>query len=98
MRESEIEKYLVRKVKEKRGLAPKWVAPGQRGVPDRIVILPNGKTVYVELKSPGKKLSPLQIKWVDTLKKMNHECYVIDSKAGVDIFMQEVFGCGVQTT
>lgn len=98
MRESEIEKYLVRMVRKNKGLAPKWVAPGQRGVPDRIVILPNGKTVFVEMKAPGKKLSPLQVKWSKTLSEMGHICYVIDTKSGVDNFIQEVFMDGVCTT
>lgn len=97
MREFEIEKYLVRRVKEKKGLAPKWVAPGHRGVPDRIVILPNGKVVFVELKAQHKKLSPLQLKWASTLKKMNQTCYVLDSKVDVDRFIQVVFENGIQT-
>lgn len=97
MRESEIEKYLVRMVQKNNGLAPKWVAPGQRGVPDRIVILPNGKTVFVEMKAPGGALAPLQLKWARTLIQMGHSCYVIDTKDGVDRFIQEVFVCGVCT-
>lgn len=50
MRESSIESYLVRKVKEHGGLCYKFVSPGNPGVPDRIIITPTGKTVYVELK------------------------------------------------
>ena len=94
MRENEIEKYLVRRVRENGGFAPKWTS-GERGVPDRIVILPNGKTVYVELKAPGKKSSPLQVKWFDRLEGLGHKCYLIDSKAGVDDFIHEVFVNGV---
>ncbi len=51
MRESSIESYLVRKVKEHGGLCYKFVSPGNPGVPDRIIITPTGKTVYVELKT-----------------------------------------------
>lgn len=94
MRESEIEKYLVRRVRENGGLAPKWIS-GERGVPDRIVILPNGRTVYAELKAKNGKQSPLQKKWANTLNGMGHKCYLIDSKAGVDAFIREVFGNGV---
>ena len=49
MKESYIENYLVRKVKENNGLCLKFVSPGNPGVPDRIVITPDGRTIYVEL-------------------------------------------------
>ncbi|MDN8759846.1 VRR-NUC domain-containing protein, partial [Staphylococcus aureus] len=52
MRESKIESYLVREVKKLNGLCLKWVSPGIRGVPDRIIIMPKGKTYYVEMKQP----------------------------------------------
>ena len=38
MKESQIESYMVRKVKEHGGLCFKFVSPGNPGVPDRIVI------------------------------------------------------------
>ena len=62
MRESSIESYLVRKVKEHGGLCYKFVSPGNPGVPDRIVITPTGKTVYVELKTEIGRLAKMQ-KW-----------------------------------
>ncbi|NOP79610.1 VRR-NUC domain-containing protein [Bacillus paranthracis] len=89
MRESEVESYLAKKVKQIGGLAPKWVSPGQRGVPDRIVILHNGITLYVEVKAPGKKLAPLQELWAKRLTKLGHRAYMIDTKEGVDSFIGE---------
>ena len=38
MIENDIEKYLVRRVKQMGGLALKFVSPSMAGVPDRIVI------------------------------------------------------------
>lgn len=90
MRESQIEKYLVREVERIGGLAPKWTSPGNNGVPDRIVILPNGVTLYVELKAPGKPLRSLQRKWAKELRKRGHAFYKIDSVEAVDCFIQEV--------
>ncbi|UTG84518.1 VRR-NUC domain-containing protein [Bacillus paranthracis] len=87
MRESEVEGYLVKKIKQIGGLAPKWVSPGQRGIPDRIVVLPNGITLYVEMKAPGKKLAPLQELWAKRLTKLGHKAYMIDSKEEVDNFI-----------
>lgn len=90
MNESALESRLVREVKRIGGIAPKWVSPGNRGVPDRLVILPNGKTVYVEMKAPGKPLKPLQEKWAKTLSKLGHTVYTIDSNERIDRFIAKV--------
>ena len=55
MRESTIEARLVRGVEGRGGLCYKFVSPGNKGVPDRIVITPDGRTEYVELKSPTSR-------------------------------------------
>ncbi len=52
-RESLIEKHLVAEVKKAGGVAFKFVSPGRRSVPDRIVLLPGGRIVFVECKSPA---------------------------------------------
>lgn len=90
MRESTLERRLVREVKNIGGEAPKWTSPGNRGVPDRIVILPGGQTVYVEMKAPGKALEPLQERWKRKLLQMGHRHYKIDSVEDINQFIQEV--------
>lgn len=90
MRESTLERRLVREVVRIGGKAPKWVSPGNRGVPDRLVILPNGRTVYVEMKAPGRPLEPLQEKWARTLRGMGHSVYKIDCDNDIDRFIAEV--------
>lgn len=90
MRESTLERRLVREVERIGGRAPKWVSPGNRGVPDRIVILPGGRTIFVEMKKPGESLEPLQRKWAKELIGMGHEVYKIDSEDQVDWFIREV--------
>lgn len=90
MSESALESRLVKEVKRIGGIAPKWVSPGNRGVPDRLVILPNGKTIYVEMKAPGKPLKPLQAKWAKTLMKLGHTVYMIDSNERIDRFIVKV--------
>ncbi|SCW85914.1 VRR-NUC domain-containing protein [Paenibacillus tianmuensis] len=92
MCESAIEARLVREVERIGGLAPKWVSPGNNGVTDRLVILPNGVTVYVETKAPGKPLKPLQRKWAKELTKRGHRHYKIDSVEDIDRFIAEVSG------
>ena len=47
MREKTIEEKLVKKAKERGGVALKFVSPGLDGMPDRIVILPDGHVGFV---------------------------------------------------
>ena len=86
MRESDVERYLVEQVESIGGLCYKWVSPGTRGVPDRLVILPGRATIYVELKKADRVLSPNQVHRLDTLTKLGQECHVIWSKVQVDEF------------
>lgn len=61
MTEKDIESYLRDVVRKIGGKAYKFVSPGNPGVPDRIVILPDGRILFVELKAPGKVSTPLQL-------------------------------------
>lgn len=56
MREKEVEAALVKAAKKRNGVALKFVSPGLSGVPDRLVLLPDGKIGFIELKAPGKKM------------------------------------------
>ena len=60
MKERDIEVLLRDGVKQLGGKAYKWVSPGNAGVPDRIVILPGGKVIFVELKQENGRLTRLQ--------------------------------------
>ena len=78
MREKTIESKLVKAVKEKGGIVPKFVSPGLDGVPDRLVLLPGGKIAFIELKATGKKLRPLQVRRKRQLEKLGFSVYCID--------------------
>ena len=78
--EKQIEQYLVKRVKEMGGKAYKFVSPGNAGVPDRLVCLPGGRIVFVELKAPGKKPTPLQLVKHRELQNLGFKVLVIDSK------------------
>ena len=76
--EKEIEAKLVKLVKQTGGLCLKWVCPGWAGVPDRIVLLPGGRIVFVELKRPkGGRVSKLQEKWHEILVGLGFHCLII---------------------
>ena len=87
--ENDIEKYLVRQVKKIGGLCYKWVSPGTRGVPDRIVIF-RGSTFFIELKRPGESLRKNQMKIKSYINQQNVGVYAIDTKVEVDHFIQEL--------
>lgn len=89
--ESDIEKYLVRRVKEAGGKCYKWPAVFEEGIPDRIVILPKGKIVFAETKRPkGGRLSDAQIYQHKILRRLGCRVYVIKTKEEVEVMLNEV--------
>ena len=56
MLESGLERRWKREVEQtvKGAVCMKWICPGYSGVPDRMILLPGGRVVFVELKAPGK--------------------------------------------
>lgn len=60
MREREIEAWIKGEIEKLGGLWLKFVSPGNDGVPDRVAIFPDGRTVFVELKTAHGKLSEVQ--------------------------------------
>lgn len=92
MRENQIERKLVTKVKAAGGICPKWVSPGFDGVPDRIVFLPGGKIGFVETKAPGAKPHPLQLARHRLLQRLGFRVYVLDSEGQIDGIIKEIGG------
>lgn len=85
--ERDIERKLVGVVKQHGGLCLKWVCPGWSGVPDRIVLLPGGRVVFVETKRPKDgKLSKLQKWWAETLRRLGFSYWTIWDIAGLYVF------------
>ena len=84
MRERDIEEYLVTRVKAMGGIAYKFTSPVRANVPDRIVVLPEGLLVFVELKAPGKVPNAAQAREHARLRALGQRVVVIDSLAGVE--------------
>lgn len=92
--EKVIEQYLVKSVREAGGKAYKFVSPGNCGVPDRIVIFPDGRIVFAELKCETGELSVQQRNQIEKLRRLKQTVRVIYSKEDVNRFMSE-FGGGL---
>ena len=79
MKEKGIEQKFVDEVKRINGLAIKLVSPGFSGLPDRLVLIPDGKIGFVEVKAEGKKPRRLQRSRHDQLRKLGFKVFVLDN-------------------
>ncbi|SHJ66351.1 PDDEXK family nuclease [Bacteroides stercorirosoris] len=85
--EKKVEKYLVVRVESLGGLCVKFPPLFFAGFPDRIVLLPGARIVFVELKDEGKKPTPLQVRVHKRLKALGFRVEVLDSKESIDEFI-----------
>lgn len=90
MTEKQIEQRLVKAVKDRGGLCPKWVSPGWDGVPDRMILFPGGRMAFVEVKRPGEKPRPLQVHRHGQLRALGFTVYVLDNEKQIPEIIREV--------
>jgi len=86
MLEKTIEAALVKRVKALGGMAEKFTSPAKRSVPDRLITLPDGRIIFVELKAPNKKPTPKQAHDHDVRRSLGCDVRVIDSLEAVNAF------------
>lgn len=98
MLEKDIEARLKRGVERAGGLCLKWVSPGCTGVMDRIVLLPGGRVIFVELKKPGGRLSERQKHMASKLKDLGIEVWCLWDAGRVDMFLRGVVDCAIRTS
>lgn len=84
--EKDVEQTLVRRVKALGGLCEKFTSPGRRSVPDRIVTMPGGRIIFVELKRPGQKPTEAQLKDHERRRALGCDVRVIDNKEDARAF------------
>ena len=87
--ERAIETHLRRQVEKRGGWALKFY-PLRAGNPDRIVILPNGRTVYVELKTEIGRLAKVQQWQIERLRQCGADVRVLKGMEQVNAFLEEV--------
>ena len=90
MREKHIEQKLVKAVRLAGGMCPKLVSPGTDGMPDRLVLLPEGRMGFVEVKAPGKKPRPLQQKRHEQLRELGYTVAVLDDPQQIPEILDEI--------
>lgn len=87
--EAYVEQYLVKGCNKLKYLCYKFTSPGHNGVPDRIVICPAG-TFFVELKAPNEEPRKLQKAIMAKMIEAGALVRVIDTREGVDAFLDEI--------
>ncbi len=95
MLEKEIERRMVQAVKERGGLCYKFVSPCNPGVPDRIIITPDGRVIFVELKTEIGRLANIQ-KWqLNEMRKRGVDVRVAKGWPAVKALLEEVLPSGL---
>jgi Holliday junction resolvase len=91
MKESEktLERKLAKRVKEMGGRAVKLPAVHDRGLPDRMCLFPGGRVAFAEMKSTGKRPSPIQKAWLKRLEGLGFAAVVIDSTEKLEKFLEK---------
>lgn len=86
--EDQVEGHLLKVVKKARGLCFKLRF--MRGWPDRVVLLPGGLVLFVELKRPvGGKFEPLQERIHGKLRLLGFTVMVWNTKAQIDQYFNQ---------
>lgn len=85
--EKDVEKILTKGVETLGGRCYKWVSPNANGVPDRIVLLPKGVVIFVELKDYRGRVSQVQKVQHRTIQSLGFQVYILNSKERVKEFL-----------
>ena len=87
-KEASIEEYLRGSVEALGGVCIKLHPVGLRGVPDRLIVLPGPRVVFVELKRPkGGVISALQHWWRSRLLALGCEHEFVKTRVEVDALL-----------
>lgn len=94
MLEKEIEKEVCDYARKKYGaMAYKFTSPARRNVPDRIIIFPSGRIIFIEFKATGKKTTSGQNREIARLRNREQTVYIVDTvDDGICIIDQEARG------
>lgn len=90
MNEKLIEKKLREAVKKLGGKALKFSSPYETGYPDRLILMPGGRTYWAELKTTGKRPTEKQLLKQFELRSLGFVSEVIDSIETLNNFLMRL--------
>lgn len=82
--ETMVERRIVECARSLGGIAYKFVSPARRNVPDRLILLPGGRALFIEAKAEGRKASAAQAAEHGRLRRLGFEVHVCDTCEDVD--------------
>lgn len=88
--EKDIERWLGNQLKKLGCIYMKFVSPGNDGVPDRIVVLPGGSVIFIELKATTGKLMANQRVQISRLRKQGAIVFVLTGKLDAKLFLDDI--------
>ena len=77
--ESSIEKSFVRRARKLGCICRKLNGMGHNHWPDQLVLVPGGKTLYIEFKKPGEGLRGAQAGLHEDVRAIGHKFYTFDN-------------------
>ena len=90
IREKNVESFLSKKLSKMNVHCYKVIPDNRIGMPDRIVTLPDGRCIWVELKTDNGRLSVVQQLRHKELRDSGQEVVVIWSKEDVEQFVERI--------
>lgn len=88
--EKDIERWLGNQLKKLGCIYMKFVSPGNDGVPDRIVVLPGGGVIFIELKATTGKLMANQRVQISRLRKQGALVFVVTGMSDAKLFVEDM--------
>ena len=95
MLEKAIERKMVAEFERRGAMAWKFTSPGRQGVPDRIVLLPGGRVVFVETKTQIGRLSAAQRITIKRMRDLGHDVRVVYGADQAAKLVEELMPDGV---
>ena len=90
--ESKIERNFRKRIQALGCIVVKFEDPAHRGAPDRLILCPNGRAVFIEFKKPGCEPSGHQIRYLETLRGMGYLVGWADNEAAALRWVRKITG------
>lgn len=82
--EASLEAYFRKVVRQQLNGYTMKLVPAEKGAPDRLVLLPGGRVILLELKAVGGALAPAQRYWHDRASDLGTHVPVLVGREQVD--------------